>query len=362
MFLMLGALACASDEPKSEEKKEEKEPAWKITGVADALYSWNANHPEAGINQLHNFDVNADAWTLASAALSIEHEGKWFNVHIDTGFGQLNKTMVASDQWHGPNQYIQQAYFGFKPFADKPFRIEAGKFFVPPAAEVPETYLNHNTTRSPLFVLGAPYYLLGVRAIIPVAKGVTTSVYLVNGWNDVIDDNTGKTFGATLDLVGKKQSFTAVYLVGPEKNDTNQGKRNFIDLGYHYTGKTWWNNYTELLWGGEARIAGPLVAPGKDVWYGVAHSTRFNLNRNWSLSPRMSWFMDRNGVTSGLPQRIIEMTGTVEYRLSKWIIARGELRRDRSNRQFFDADNHPSSSKTQDTALLGMTFLWTATR
>ena len=131
---------------------------------------------------------------------------------------------------------------------------------------------------------------------------------------------------------------------------------------YAYTGKSWWNNYTEVLWGGEGRIADDITAPGKDIWYGVAHATRFNVSKNWSLSPRMSWFMDRNGATSGMPQRLIEMTGTVEYRLGKWMIARGEFRRDLSNRRYFDQRDQAASSKTQDTALLGMTFLWRGSR
>ena len=365
-FLLLSGLATAipADEPKKEEAKKEEaaEPTFKFTGVADALYSWNSNHPQSGFNQLHNFDIKADAWSLASAALGIEHEGKRFNFRVDAGFGDMNNTIVGADPWHGANRYIQQAYFGFKPFGDRPLKIEAGKFFTPAGGEVIETYNNFNTTRSPLFVLGVPYYHLGVRAVVPVTKEWTASVYLVNGWNNVYDNNAGKTFGATAAWTGKKGTLTVVYFGGPEKTDTTRGKRNLIDVVYGYTGKAWWNNYTEVLWGGEGRLAEVGVTPGKDVWYGVAHATRFNVSKNWSLSPRLSWFMDRNGATSGMPQRLIEMTGTVEYRLSKWIIARGEFRRDLSNRRYFDSQDQAASSKSQDTALLGMTFLWKASR
>ena len=114
-ILIIGgfALAGPADEPKKEhetkkgeERKEheEAEPMFKFTGVADALYSWNANHPSSGVNQLHNFDINADAWSLASAAIGIEHEGKRFNFRLDAGFGDMNNTMVAADPWHGPNR------------------------------------------------------------------------------------------------------------------------------------------------------------------------------------------------------------------------------------------------------------------
>ena len=360
IFLFSGLVfASPVDDPP---KAEETVPAFKFTGVADAVYSFNANHPDSGLNQIHNFDINANAWSLVSAAFTVEHEGKRFNFHLDSGYGDMNKTMIAVDPWRGPNQYIQQAYFGFKPFADKPLKIEAGKFFTPIGGEVIETYNNFNTTRSPLFVLGSPYYHLGVRAVAPITKEWTASVYLVNGWNNVYDNNSGKTLGVTAAYGGKKSTLAVAYFGGPEKTDTTQGKRNLIDIVYGYSGKAWWNNYTEFLWGGEGRIPVAGVASGKDVWYGFAHATRFNVSKNWSLSPRMSWFMDRNGATSGVPQRFIEMTGTAEYRLSKWIIARGELRRDLSNRQFFDSQDQAASRKTQDTALIGMTFLWKASR
>ena len=219
--LLIGVLAQAADEPPK--PAEETVPAFKFTAVADALYSWNGNHPGSGLNQLHNFDINADAWSLASAALGVEHEGKRFNFRVDAGFGDMNRTIVSFDPWHGPNQYIQQAYVGFKPFADKPLKIEAGKFFTPAGGEVIETYNNFNTTRSPLFVLGVPYYHLGVRAVAPITKEWTASVYLVNGWNNVVDNNSGKTFGATGAWTGKKSTLTVVYFGGPEKTDTTQG-------------------------------------------------------------------------------------------------------------------------------------------
>ena len=348
-----------ANEPR---KAEEATPNFKFTGVADAYASWNANRPSSGLNQIHNFDVNSNSWNLGSAAFSVEHEGKRFNFRVDTGFGDMNNTIVAADPWHGANRYVQQAYIGFKPFGGKPLKIEAGKFFTPAGGEVIETYNNFNTTRSPLFVLGIPYYHLGVRAVAPITKEWTGSIYVVNGWNNVYDNNSGKTFGATAAWTGKKSTLTLVYFGGPEKTGTTQGVRNLVDVVYGYTGKPWWNNYTEILWGGEDRVANASSAPGRDIWYGVAHATRFNVSKNWSLSPRVSWFMDRNGFASGMPQRLIEMTGTVEYRLSKWVIVRGELRRDLSNRQYFDSRDQAASTKTQDTALLGLTFLWRGSR
>lgn len=69
----------------------------KFIGVADAVYSENANHPESGLNQIHNFDIKANAWSLVSAALPVAHEGSASNSRLDSGFGDMNKTMIAAD-------------------------------------------------------------------------------------------------------------------------------------------------------------------------------------------------------------------------------------------------------------------------
>jgi len=360
----------ADDQPPKKEDApqagEESERAFKFTAAADALYSWNANHPQSGLNQLHNFDMNADAWSLVSASFGVEREGERFNFRFDSGYGEMNKAMAVGDAWHGPNQYILQAYVGFKPFEGREFKVEAGKFATPTGGELPETFNNFNTTRSLLYVLGIPYYHFGMRATTPVSSEWTAGVYVVNGWNNVVENNWGTTFGATAHWKGKSQTLNAAYFGGSENPATNQSSHSLVDLVYGFTAKKWWNNYTEFVWGGQGRmlgIAAPVSnAPVRYISYGFAHASRFNISRNLSLSPRVSWFMDRDGAATGMPQRLMEMTGTFEYRVSKWMLARAEMRRDLSNRDFFDAGSHPSSSKTQDTALLGLTFLWKAER
>ena len=344
--LALLTFACmpvkATDEPENHDK------AFKFTAAADTLGSFSANHPDSGLNQIRNFDTKADAFSLTALAFGMEWEGKRFNFHVDAGYGEGPKTMIATDPWRGPNQYIQQAFVGWKPFREKEIKLEAGKFATPVGGEVAETYNDYNVTRSPLFVLGIPYYHFGVRMVVPITKTFTATGYLVNGWSNTVDNNAGKTLGAAVAWTGKKNSIAAVWFGGPEQNNTNASKRNMVDVVYNYTAHSRWNNYTEVNWGKE----------DSSIWYGFAHASRFKIARDWSVTPRVSWFMDRNGLTSGMPQRLIEMTATVEYRLGKYVIARGELRRDLSNRNYFDQKDQPGSSKTQDSAVVGLIVLW----
>ena len=44
-----------------------------------------------------------------------------------------------------------------------------------------------------LFSLAIPYYHFGVRTIIPIGKVFTGGVQVVQGWNNIYDNNSGKT-------------------------------------------------------------------------------------------------------------------------------------------------------------------------
>jgi hypothetical protein len=69
---------------------------------------------------------------------------------------------------------------------------------------------------------------------------------------------------------------------------------------------------------------------------------------------RVEYFDDVNGFSTGLAQTVKEFTLTGEYKLTDWLMTRGEFRTDWSNKPFFDQNNLGPTTKTQSTMLLGM--------
>ena len=57
---------------------------------------------------------------------------------------------------------------------------------------------NFNYSRGLLFALAIPYYHMGARVGYAVSDKVSVTGYLVNGWNNVKDNNDAKTVGASL--------------------------------------------------------------------------------------------------------------------------------------------------------------------
>src|SRR5204863_2422182 len=94
--------------------------------------------------------------------------------------------------------------------------------------EVIETKDNWNYSRSFLFSWAIPYYHAGVRTIVAANDKVTLGGFVVNGWNNVVDNNNGKTVGGQVVLKPvSKLTFTQNYTVGKEQSD--DARRYLVD-------------------------------------------------------------------------------------------------------------------------------------
>jgi hypothetical protein len=185
----------------------------------------------------------------------------------------------------------------------------------------------------------------------PLGKYFTGGLQIVNGWNDVADNNGGKTFGLTGALAAGKVTWTNNYYFGPEKPNTNRGYRNLYDTTVLVAANRFTNFYINYDYGMDKRVQG-----GSDHWTGIAGAARFALNSKIALSPRLEWYNDATGFTTGTVQKVKEGTLTGEYLVRPGVIGRLEYRRDWSNAPFFDRGATPAASKTQTTMLAGLTF------
>src|SRR5438270_608003 len=78
----------------------------------------------------------------------------------------------------------------------KGLQVDVGKFVTQHGAEVIEAKSNWNYSRSLLFSLAIPYYHSGVRVSYALNGKTTIMGTIVNGWNNVVENNSGKTLGA----------------------------------------------------------------------------------------------------------------------------------------------------------------------
>jgi hypothetical protein len=118
-------------------------------------------------------------------------------------------------------QYVKNAYASWRPGGkDSPVTVTLGKFNQPFGSEVPESQYNMNYTRSLLYWYAQPFFMTGAKLEWAVSKEFSWSLFFVNGWNNTIDNNVGKTGATQVAFAPSEEvAITLGYAVGPEQAD-----------------------------------------------------------------------------------------------------------------------------------------------
>src|SRR5258707_4863916 len=164
------------------------------------------------------------------AKLSMSHTADPVGFQVDLGFGRAFDIIHAGEPSTAPSflRNIEQAYVMLKPAKWKGFEVDLGQFVTSAGAEVIESHSNWNYSRSLLFAWAIPYYHFGLRAT--ETKGHFTGGFqVVNGWNNVEDNNSGKTLGFVGNINTKKLTWSNNYYTGPENPGTNKAWPNLDD-------------------------------------------------------------------------------------------------------------------------------------
>jgi hypothetical protein len=354
--LTIGVLAQTpppAAQPPAEAPAPVPAPVWSVgpidfSGLIDVYADKNFNNPASMTNGLRNFDVKANQFSLNMAKLSLEHTADPVGFRVDFGLGRAFEIVHAGEPKDTPSvmRNVEQAYISLKPPKAKGFQLDFGKFVTSAGAEVIETKDNWNYSRSLLFAWAIPYYHFGVRTSIPLGKVFTGGVQIVNGWNNVEDNNTGKTIGLTGNFNTKKISWMNNYYTGPENSATNKGWRNLYDTTLLLTPSDAFNAYINYDYG---RNNSP--GSGAAHWTGIAAAARMSKGV-FAVTPRIEWFNDASGFSTGTAQKVKEFTLTGELKMKEGVFTRLEYRHDWSNESFFERGG-TGSSKHQDTILIG---------
>lgn len=336
-------------------------PVWSVgsidfSGYIDGYYSYNANRPGQNsafgqVNQLYNFDDQTDQFNLEAAKLTLNHDADPIGAHVDLLFGRTNTFLHPVGDTS--DNYIEQAYVSVKPPKGKGFELDAGQFVTSAGQEVIETMSNWSYSHGILFGYAIPYYHFGLRTTMPVTKAWTAGFQLVNGWNNVTDNNGGVTEGFTSSLVKPKFTWNTNYYTGPELFNTQKGYRNLIDTTLLLTPSPKFNMYVNYDYGQQHAATAKPLAGHSPHWQGVAASARGQVTANAALVARYEYFYDDQGFATGLKQKLNEFTATYEYKWAAGLLMRTEYRRDWSDQPFFDKGDS-RTVKAQSTATVGL--------
>jgi hypothetical protein len=346
-----------------------------LSGFVDVYYGYNANQPSIRQNQLRNFDINSGQFGLNMIELIADKATdptSRVGYHVSLGFGQamnlVNSTEVGPGAVPGTSisnfdQYLKEGYLEYMAPVGKGLKIDVGKFVTNAGAEVIESKDNWNYSRGLLFAFAIPYFHFGTRATYTFSDKVSLGTWIVNGWNNSIDNNTGKTTGFTLTLnPTKKFSVIENYYVGPEHNNYNGAFRHLLDTVITYNPTAKLSLMANYDYGHDHFVAAavpPFVVGPRAVWSGLAGYVKYAPNDKYAIALRGEYFDDNQGFATGTAQELSEYTITFQRMLAGKLMSRLEFRRDTSDTPtFFKHAGLPTSS--QNTVALGLVYAFSS--
>src|SRR5882672_8851629 len=198
-----------------------------VSGFVDTYYNVNFNHPGGNAVGLRAFDFRDKSISLNMVELILDKApdaagpaGRT-GYHVSLGFGDAMNTVNSAENpavGRGFAQYLKEAYFSYLAPLGKGLQVDVGKFVTPMGAEVIESKDNWNYSRGLLFTYAIPFYHFGARAKYTFNDKYNLTGFVLNGWNNIVDNNSGKTYGVS--FVGnptKKATYIVNYLAGPEE-------------------------------------------------------------------------------------------------------------------------------------------------
>lgn len=320
-----------------------------ISGFVDMYYSKNFANPASRINKYRNFDINENQFSLSLAELVVEKQPSPVGFRMDLDFG------TTTDLVHTTNgvvnetiKHLQQAFLTIVLPIGNGLTINAGKMVTHMGREVIESQLNNNYSRSLLFAYAIPYYHVGIMFSYPFLNNLSFTGYIYNGWNRIDDNNSEKTFGASI-VWSPLNNLTIIenVIAGAEESNTNN-KRYVFDSILNFAVSDDLLFIINADYGFERLLTNELA-----VWKGIAVGSKYIIDEATAFAIRAEIYNDISGFTTGISQELKEITLTYEYKFRSNLLLRFEYRTDWSDVYSFDSRNGINNKKSQNTLLIG---------
>jgi hypothetical protein len=320
------------------------------SGLIDAYYSYNFASPVTYKNELRNFDINANSFTLSQAELVIQRAtsaASPIGFRMDLDYGTTND--IVQPATTSTLSILQQAYVTAVLPIGSGLTVDAGKFVTHMGNEVIESKDNWNYSRSYLFAYAIPYYHTGMRFSYPVMSNLTATLHLVNGWNSNVDNNGSKSIGATLNYAATASTGIIFNGIWGHENLTpiEIGARNVYDVILTQT----LGDKISLAANGDYGEAG--TSAGLATWKGAAVYGKYTVDTLSAVAVRAEVYNDPLGYTTGIGNTYKEVTLTLEHKLFNQMLVRGELRDDMALNPAYDKNAY-GTEKSQLTVTVGL--------
>lgn len=321
-----------------------------VEGYVDTYYAYSFNEPKEGdqpylVSMSRHNEININL-----AFLDLKYSSSRLRARVAPGFG----TYVNANYIHetGSLKNLIEANCGIKLFKNKNWWLDVGVLGSPYTNESAISKDHLAYTRS-LAAENVPYYLSGAKLTLPVSRKVNAYFYFINGWQQITDQNSNKSFGSQIEF--RPNNFLLMNwnnYIGNENAamDSVKGLRYFTDLYFIYSKDRL--SMTSCFYYGVQENREKLLR-----WWQVNLICRYAFNSLISGSFRVEYFSDQNSVlvlpiTQGIGFETLGMSVGVNVRLDDNILFRTEARHFLSDQKTFVDQDAPASNSLTLTASL----------
>src|SRR6267378_20176 len=215
-------------------------------------------------------------------------------------FAQLTTHLEAADS--GPPTTaieIDNLIINWTPKRLSTLTLSFGRFDAPIGFERDDEPLNLVPTTSFTFEHARPVKFTGLMARYTLNPKVSVLGLVANGWDQVADNNSGKTAGLKVQLFPSSGlAVAAGALYGPEEDSTNGSQRTLL------TGDATWQPVPRLILQAEAHHGSQTGVK----WTGVVGQGFLRVGRSTGLTVRGEVLDDPDGARTGTAQKLSSVT------------------------------------------------------
>ena len=210
-----------------------KDLGLKLSGAVDTTYTQNFNNPRTNINSLRIFDTQANSFVPQVAQFMVERPAVASGSALDrvgfrarVNFGAQSRFSRARTNYQPGTDNneldVHELYGEYIAPIGNGLKIQAGKINTLIGLEVINSWENPSISRSWTFGLAQAFTTTGIRFTYPFSSWGTAAIGLINGWDNIEDNNRGKSFEYKVDLTPHEKFGFAVYgSYGPEQSNGN---------------------------------------------------------------------------------------------------------------------------------------------
>lgn len=324
-----------------------------VNGYVDTYYGYDNNQPISGNRPYAIASARHNDFAINLAMLDIKYTSSRIRARFTPAFGTYMNTNYAAEQ--GSLRNIVEASAGVKLSARKEVWLDAGVISSPTGYEnaISKDQLLYTRSLASEF---SPYYLAGIKLSIPIAKKLTATTYIVNGWQQISDVNKGKSALLNIEYKPSCWAINASVYYGDERNlgSVNLRSRIFYDVYATYD-----NNVFRTQFGASYGIQKyNIVNSTPRNWWQANAAAKYRFTKKFSLSARAELFNDDNEVVTTVitPQssfRCSSYTLGANYAITPNALFRVEARNYMAQKNiFYDKDGEQT-----DYAFVGVVSL-----